>query len=165
MIKIIDNYLETNKFEYIESILMGSDFPWFYQSTVSKVDDNKEFYFNHTLYFNSVVTSHLFQSIMTEFLERLNPKQLLRSKVNCFLRSKEHFKFGKHIDTVDKHNVALWYANTNNGKTVIIENGKEEIIDNIKNRMVIFDGSLEHYPISQTDTKTRVNLNINYVPI
>ena len=70
------------------------------------------------------------------------------------------FKSGFHVDNDGPHKVALYYINSNNGYTEF-ESG--ETIQCVKNRLIIFDGSIEHRSVKQTNTKTRVAINTNYV--
>ena len=65
---------------------------------------------------------------------------------------------GFHTDRTDKHNVALFYFNTNNGQTLF--NNKK--IESKENKAVVFDGSLEHSSTTCTDQHYRITLNINY---
>ena len=63
-----------------------------------------------------------------------------------------------HTDTPQKHMVALFSINTNNGYT-LFENGDK--VASVENQLVLFDGSLKHCSVAQTDENIRVNININ----
>ena len=65
-----------------------------------------------------------------------------------------------HVDFPQKHRVALFSVNTNNGYT-LFDNGEK--IQSIENQLVIFDGALKHCSVAQTDTNVRVNINLNIV--
>ena len=64
-----------------------------------------------------------------------------------------------HTDNELDCNTAVFYLNTNNGKT-IFEN-KEEV-ESKKNRIVIFSSKLKHAATTHTDEKIRTVININY---
>ncbi len=61
-----------------------------------------------------------------------------------------------------KWNTAIFYINTNNGKTLIKENNKIKEISSLENRVVIFDGRLKHAGTTCTDAKNRIVINLNY---
>ena len=63
-----------------------------------------------------------------------------------------------HVDMPDPHTVALFSVNTNNGYT-LFENGDK--IASVENQLVIFDGSIKHCSVAQTDKNLRLNININ----
>jgi hypothetical protein len=164
MYQIIDNYLPEENYLTISNVLMSSTFPYYYQHSISYDDINdSKFYFNHRLYHHGNIVSWFYALIMDPILTRLNPKFLIRSKVNCFPKEPQNYIHEFHTDQLEPHHVALWYANTNNGKTILnVKNEKIEI-NSIANRMIIFDGSISHAPMSQTDAKIRVNVNINFL--
>ena len=49
---------------------------------------------------------------------------------------------------------------TNNGGT---EFRDKTFSNSVENRVLMFDGSLEHRSVTQTDENFRVNININYI--
>ena len=55
---------------------------------------------------------------------------------------------------------SIFFINTNNGYTMF-ETGKK--VPSVENRLVTFPNNLMHTGISQTDTKSRVTLNLNYL--
>ena len=63
-----------------------------------------------------------------------------------------------HVDQPTKHTVALFSVNTNNGYT-LFENGEKVV--SVENQLVMFDGSIRHCSVAQTDENLRVNININ----
>ena len=70
---------------------------------------------------------------------------------------------GYHIDqSFNNAKTAIYYVNSNNGWTEF-ETG--EVVNSVANRIVIFDSNIKHVGYSCTDEKTRVVLNINYLPL
>ena len=57
---------------------------------------------------------------------------------------------------------AIYYLNSNNGSTVFKDSGDK--VESVANRLIVFDGSIEHAGTSCTDDSRRVVLNINYIP-
>jgi hypothetical protein len=162
--KIFKNVLSESDFKKLESIISSDGFPWYYSPTIAKNSDNKRFYFSHMIYMNDKINSDYY-NLITPILDFISVKesQLLRIKVNCFVRETKNFKSLKHIDDERKHKVFLYYVNSNNGYTILHLNDKKIKVPSIKNTGVLFDGDIEHQAVSQTDTKVRHNININYI--
>ena len=57
------------------------------------------------------------------------------------------------------YTTAVFHVNDNNGITVV---GGEKI-EQMANRLIIFDGSTEHYGITQTDVSARLLINYNFM--
>ena len=100
-------------------------------------------------------------NILQPILDKLEVKRLLKAKVNLTLRENVVRPFNFHVDVNNiKGNTAIFYMNTNNGKT-LFENNKE--VNSIANRIVVFGNSLKHTGTTHTDNKYRIVLNINYI--
>lgn len=157
--KIIENYLDKNTFNKINSIITQSNFSWYFAPYISYPNDNAGFMFNHTFYNENGITSNYFNDIIFPLLTQIKFTKLLRAKANLYTQNSNHIKHNYHIDDKDHvHQVALYSLNTNNGYTEF-ENGQK--IESVENRLLIFDGQLTHQSVGQTDTKQRINLNIN----
>lgn len=158
--KIIENYLDKNTFNKINSIITQSNFSWYFAPYISYPNDNAGFMFNHTFYNENGITSNYFNDIIFPLLTQIKFTKLLRAKANLYTQNSNHIKHNYHIDDKDHvHQVALYSLNTNNGYTEF-EDGK--IFKSIANSICIFNGNLKHRSITQTDKQTRINININY---
>ena len=158
-IKIIDNFLEDNVFTRIQNIVMGDYFPWYFNDFKSDGYGTNNYQFTHTIVKNDMILSSYFPVIYDAFFAKLGIKKVLRVKLNLTTRTENLFNHGFHVDTLLKSKTAVFYVNTNNGKTVF-KNGEE--VNSVANRVVIFDTDLEHAATSHTDEKTRVVVNFNY---
>jgi hypothetical protein len=162
--QVIDNFLDEENYNTISKLLLSENFPYYYQKSITFLaDEDPKYYFNHSLYYNGAIESWFYKFIMYPFLNLIKPKELIRGKVNCNLREETNYVHEFHNDRQEYHKVALWYANTTNGKTILKINDESIIINSVANRMVIFDGNILHALVSQTDTKIRVAININYI--
>jgi hypothetical protein len=157
-IQLIDNFLNKETFNKIKSILIGQDFPFYYQNQVAFEGDLTDFYFNHHFYKNNSITSSYFNEIVLPILNPIKFKKLLRAKCNLYTKKAEHIPNEFHTDSNEKHKVLLYSVNTNNGYTMFKSGEK---IKSNENQLIIFDGLLEHCSVAQTDEKIRVNVNIN----
>jgi hypothetical protein len=158
--KIIKNYLDKNTFNNINNIITQSNFPWYFTSYISYPNDNAGFMFNHIFYNENGITSNYFNDIIFPLLTKIKFNRLLRAKANLYTQNLNNIKHNFHIDdTNNKHQVALYSLNTNDGYTEF-EDGK--IFKSIANSICLFDGNLKHRSITQTDKQIRLNININY---
>jgi len=156
--KTIDNFLDYNTFLNIQKLLLGSDFPYYYQPAVANKEDNSDFYFNHIFYFNNQQQSTSFGDVVLPILGKYGFKKLLRAKCNLYTKKEKQIQNAFHLDFETPHTVLLYSVNTNNGYT-LFKSGEK--IYSKENQLIIFNGLLEHCSVSQTDEKVRVNVNIN----
>lgn len=172
---VYDNFLEKDKLSKIQNTIMENNstnlFPWFYFPSVASPDHydpyDEDHGFSHGLYncwrpFDTSPYNELFDPLY----QKLNPVCLIRSKINLSLKTNTHINQGKHIDIPGSNGLtAVFYLNTNNGKTCLEINNETIEIDSVENRVVIFNSNVQHYGVTQTDEKARYVVNINYYPI
>jgi|TARA_R100000656_G_scaffold81197_1_gene59482 hypothetical protein len=158
--KIIDNFLPPRNLLKLQNTINVGEFDWYYMEDINTnaPKDSLASYFVHVAYYQGKASKyiHIFSSI----LERLEIKALIRIKVNLYPRTHALEIHSPHIDENFPHTGAIFYLNTNDGKT-ILEDGTK--IDSVANRVLLFDASKKHSSTSTTDNKVRVNININYV--
>jgi hypothetical protein len=156
--QIVKNFLDKDIFKKIQDTLSGNEFPWHYSDSVAYEKDTSDFMFFHVLYLDNNQRSPYFHNILMPILGKLNFNYLLRAKVNFYTQKEKHIKTFFHTDSKEKHSVALFSINSNNGYT-LFKNGDK--VPSVENQLVIFDGNLEHCSVAQTDKKLRINININ----
>ena len=154
--KVVDNFLEQDKFNYFKDIITSEYFPWYFN--YNKVND-----FNKKLddfqFVNTFKDGNSANHLIDIFANKLKVKKFLRAKLNLTTRTSKIFKFDYHNDLGYDCNIAIFYINTNNGYTYF-ENKKK--VMSKENRLVTFDNKLKHYGTTSTDTKTRIVLNLCY---
>jgi hypothetical protein len=155
-IQVIDDFLDKEVFNNIKNILLGNNFPWYYNDFMTRDPDNK-FYFTHTFYREPGIVSDLF-NMWLPVIRKLECKSIIRIKANnyCPVHKAEKNEF--HIDYPFKHKGCLFYINNNNGPTYF----KNEIIEAKANRVVLFDPSVPHASSLCDNRKRRVTVNFNY---
>ena len=157
--KIINNFIQEKKiFNDLKNLLMSTTFPYYYYSYIADEKDKSDYFFVHVLYDKNKQHSDYFNQVTMPILGRLNFNYLVRAKVNCYTKKPEQINTGMHTDMPEKHQVALYSVNTNNGYT-LFENGDK--VTSVENQLILFDGSLKHCSVAQTDKNIRVNININ----
>ena len=156
MYKIIDNFLNEKEYSIIKNTIINNNFPWYYVDVITTGDDESAFF--HLLVKKGKSNSDYTRGIMSIFEEKLNIEKTFRSKVNLYTRT-DNLKIHKyHYDNINSK-IAIFYLNENNGYTELKDITK---IESKKNRLLIFDGDIEHRSTNCTDKKTRINININY---
>ena len=166
--KIIDNFLPEEEHKLIENTLTNDPlFPWFLNSDKSsdgelmEIDDLNNYQFTHTFYDKKIINSTYCNNLTLLFDSVLQTLSILRIKANLTIRTEELVRYGWHVDfDSNKHKTAIYYVNTNNGKT-IFKNDLE--VDSVANRLVIFNGDMIHTGTSCTDKKFRCVINLNYI--
>ena len=164
-----DNFLPEKEFQNLKDLVMGDQFPWFYNVGILNVnpaekDEKASFQFTHTLFNRNISKSPLSEacSAFDPLFEQIGIEKLLKAKLNCGIRDSKHTEGGWHIDTPKEeiHKTAVFFFNTNNGYTKF-EDGT--IVETVENRLAEFDSNLSHTGVSHTDTQVRVVLNLNYL--
>jgi hypothetical protein len=158
--KLIDNFLPQEEFLRLKNILLGADFPWYYNDIINDFHENNKdltCYFTHNI-FNHSVHSNYFK-LFEPILNKIECKALIRIKANLYPRTDKIEMHEPHCDYNYTHKGAILYINTNNGKTILTNGTK---IDSIENRMLFFESHKKHSSTSTTSEKVRININFNY---
>lgn len=157
-VKIIDDFLDKNDFNNLKNKFLSNDFPWYYQN-MKVIKNDGDFQFTHVFFENFKINSDYF-SLLNTFSTLLNIKILIKAKINLTVKTNKIKIFKFHTDVNGDCNTAIFYLNSNNGKTVF-KNKKE--VESIENRIVIFPSNLEHTGTSHTNAPFRMVLNLNYL--
>ena len=157
---IKDNFLNEADYENIKNIILGEEFPWYFQQEVTYFTKHKPHFFWGHVFFrqNQGITSSFFK-ILVPILKKLDIKALIRIKANLYSRDDKIKEHEKHVDYSFKHKGALFSVNTCNGFTMLADGTK---IKSVGNRLLLFDTSQPHHSSTCTDAKVRVNINFNY---
>ena len=156
---VYDHFLDWESFNKINVTMNSGYFPWYF-SCVTENNKKDEFQFSHLFYQTGGVNSD-FCDMLNPLIIKLNATAIARIKANLLLQTKNIKIFDYHTDFDWNHKwwTAIYYVNTNDGKT-IFKNSRE--ILSRENRVVIFDGRYEHTGTTCTDEKNRLVINLNY---
>ena len=158
MIKVIDNFLDKKEFKDIQKLMYSTDFPFFYNDSITDDDDPSDhYYFTHMFYNNNQLMSRWF-NIWENFLKKIECNALLRIKGSMYVNINEKRKHKPHRDYNFPHKGCLFYMNTNNGGTYF----KEQIVLPKENRVVFFNPYELHASSLCTDQNRRLVINFNY---
>ena len=160
--EVIDNFLPQEEFKKLQDLVLGRWFPWYWNPNINDEHIEKEndtsSYFVHYCFGENTVHSYTYDDFQP-LIKKINPKALIRLKVNCYPATKELEIHQPHIDYEYPHKGCIFYFNTCNGYT-ILEDGTR--IESVANRALFFDASRLHSSTSTTNAKARFNVNMNY---
>ena len=154
--KIKNNFFKKDEFNKMKYIITHPNFNWFLQTSVVYKEDC--IFFSHTFFNDDGICSPFYKDIVIPFIDKLKIKKLLRSKLNLYPKTHKQIIHGFHTDSRDKHNVVLFYFNTNNGQTLF----KNKKINSVENRIVLFNSDEMHSSTNTTNCKSRIVINFNY---
>ena len=163
-IKIEDNYLDQEKFDELQTIIMGKRIDWHYNDGIDYKEKDK-FQFTHLFYHVPGPRSILFEKLEI-ILEIINPILLWRIKANLLTKTSNIIENTFHVDMMEvseekikQLTTSIFYVNTNNGYTTFEDGTK---VESVANRLVSFPSNMKHKGTSCTDEKIRVVINFNY---
>lgn len=180
-IQVIDDFLDIEDSEIIKQSLFrtGNDgyFPWELGEMVS-LDNvsslDKIHFFNfqlsHMFYTQHCPVSDKF-SICIPLINKIDPIFIRRIKANLRLynglenpeeieKNYLHNDVTTNPDNPNNIMTGIYYVNTNNGYT-LFETGEKVV--SIQNRFLKFPCTMRHVGITQTDSSSRIVININFV--
>ena len=169
-VKVVDNFLPIFEFNPIKSQMESIDFPWYWQEhSHGKIIENKFVGDNvpqliHGFVEDGSASSHYYYFFKSSScFSKLNIERVDKFKANCNYKTIEQNTGWFHTDYDDDRKnemtTSILYMNTNNGGTKF-EDGT--FVNSVSNRMVTFDCSIKHAPVSCTDNNRRIVVNINY---
>tara|TARA_R110000796_G_scaffold3249_1_gene12695 strand:+ start:206 stop:712 length:507 start_codon:yes stop_codon:yes gene_type:complete len=163
-VEIHKNFLEKQFFLSLKSLITDIDFPWRFRPRMTNSDSNENFYFTYSFFNELKINSTYYDNFIIPILNQLNCIAPIQIRANLNIK-KKGAKSGWHIDYPTKSKTAILYLNNCDGGTELQLKGKNKFIKSEENKIVIFDASIKHRGIVQTDTQTRYFLNLNYFDI
>lgn len=163
MYKIIDDFLKKSDFLKIKESLLSNEFPWYYTKVLDRTPVSMEakeynFQFTHTFYKDSKPISNAV-FLLDPIINRISPDNILRIKANLNIKTEKIVEHGHHVD-FNECTTAIFYVNSNNGKT-IFQNGS--VVESLENRLLVFNSNLMHSGTTCTDENVRCVINFNYI--
>ena len=71
--KIIDNFIDDKSFKNLSDAMLGVEFPWYYNSTKSSIDDQENFQFTHIFFSEKTIKTSQWKLIVP-IIEKLEVK-------------------------------------------------------------------------------------------
>ena len=172
-IKVIDDFLPIFEFVPIKSEIEGAHFPWYWLEHSHGIFSEGKFKGDnvpqliHGFVEDGNASSHYYYLFKnSSCFSKLNVEKVDKFKVNCNYKTSQNNIGWFHTDFTDDRKdtmiTSIYYLNSNNGGTKF-EDGT--FVNSVSNRMVTFDCSLKHAPVSCTDSDRRVVASINYLKL
>ena len=173
MYTVIDNFLSDDDFLKIKESLFPNglkkfdDSFWNYQRGIVRNPElgltgyeDYDWIYTHPIYSpeDNWVSNEIY-SLINPIFDRLEISELFDVRANCLVSTPKHIHHEFHTDRPIPHTVSLFYVTSCNGFTVLKDLTEVKCKEN---RMLIFDGSIEHCSVTSTDS-TRSVININYI--
>lgn len=159
--KIIDNFLDQEKFLKIKNSILNLQFPWTFTPRVTNIEEDLKitgsYYFTHLFWGGFSVSPE--SQMFVDILNGVDAKSVIRIKANLYPSTETIIHHDNHTDYDFPHRGAIFYLNTNNGLT-ILEDTIE--VNSVENRLLLFDPTKNHRSTTCSDDKCRVNVNFNF---
>lgn len=171
--EIIDNFLPQEELEKIKNILFPKEessfgnFIWNYQKGIVRdpklgptgYEEHDWIYVRSLYSTDNGLRFDKHYSVAKPIIDKLNSKKIFDIRANLLVPTPHHIYHEFHTDRNVPHKVSIFYVTTNNGFTILKNNPK---VDCVENRMLIFDGNIEHHSVTSTDFP-RCVFNINFL--
>ena len=164
--EVIDNYLPEGIADEIEEHFLSRNPLWRFQSKVADEQMHNRSTGKPSDCFWAFVIWRCPEGItapefehLVPIIEKLNYKALIRIKANMYPSTENLLEHAPHQDFSFNNKSALYYVNSNNGYTQI----GDFKVESVKNRIVVFDESRDHYSTNCTDAQVRVSVNFNFL--
>lgn len=178
MVEVIDNLIPKLYLQHLQSHFLGENCEWFFNDNLT--DDLSyevlgSFGFNMRLHWNGYFVSNfvgtLIRSLVFSAQEKVEvfaqkPQQIVRARADMTMYNPNHHRHELHTDFSQEHITAIFYMNTSDGNTLLFDRNGDEMIQEVEpveNRLVIFDGLMQHTGHSPSKHKSRVLININFM--
>lgn len=161
--RVIEEFLERTEFLRLRAAVLAPSFPWEPSEVISGADlpaqRNRQLVHGFYLRKPGIRYRSPLLGLLDPVLARLQPRELVKAKLNLTPRQPGHVPYGLHVDTRRPGaTTAILYLNTNDGYT-LFEDGAT--VPSVANRLVLFEASRRHTGVSCTDAEFRLVLNIN----
>ncbi len=159
--EIIDNFLPRSVFKPVKNALLEEGFPWMYREIKGGADSKtkKHYKFEHIVYTQNVPISPFFEEFV-EIIDSIDCKSLLNMCCNMFTNTNELIEIKNKPIYPFPNTVGILYLTNNDGYTILEDDIK---IENIENRIVLFDGSKSYVENNCTNAMRKVNISFNFI--
>ena len=182
--EIIDNFLEEEYFNHIQSKILHADHRWYYMDniSISKEISTRETDLRYGFNYSLIEPDHKEYNLgeMNKFIYDVsiaaNANVVLRSRMDMTTNRGESYKLEPHVDFQYPHITTIFYVNDSDGNTIIYNEMYDQIdqeIDDTQltikqeiepkaNRLIIFNGLHLHTGHTPSIHNQRVLINSNF---
>ena len=178
MFKIIDNFLSVSYLQDLQDYFLTPQCDWHFNPDITSNNTDKSngaFGFAIRLHWNQMFVENrsgmLCRALILSSQDKVTevtevPHLVVRARADMTLYNPEKHVHEVHTDYSYEHTTAIFYLNTSDGNTLLYDReGKELLkeVEPIENRLLIFDGLLQHTGHSPSNHKCRTLLNMNFM--
>ena len=178
MFKIIDNFLSVSYLQDLQDYFLTPQCDWHFNPDITDKDTEKSngaFGFAIRLHWNQMFVENrsgmLCRALILSSQDKVTevtevPHLVVRARADMTLYNPEKHVHEVHTDYSYEHTTAIFYLNTSDGNTLLYDReGKELLkeVEPIENRLLIFDGLLQHTGHSPSNHKCRTLVNMNFM--
>jgi hypothetical protein len=183
--KLIDNVLDTSDFEQLQTLVMSSNFPWYFAESIDYGEGG--WHLSHLIINNGESTSpysDFITKLLIKAVEKTGSKvkQIIRAR--AFLLVNVKLEQIPHIDGAFNHDAGILYLNDSDGTTKLLNHsydpfsimtGREYYENFVKdkytiqqevepksNRLLTFNGMTYHIGSNPVVNNKRYIVNFNY---
>jgi len=176
--KIIDNFLAKYYLQHLQDNFLGNNSSWSFNDSLTG-DDSLEvlgsFGFGIKLHWNGYFTgsyeSTLIRGLVFSAQEKVEEVfgeslEIVRARADMTVFNPLNHRHELHTDFQYEHMTAIFYLNNSDGNTILFDrDGKNVLaeVEPVENRLLIFDGLLQHTGHSPSNHKSRVLINMNFM--
>jgi hypothetical protein len=176
--KIIDNFLAKYYLQHLQDNFLGDNSSWSFNDSLTG-DDSLEvlgsFGFGIKLHWNGYFTgsyeSTLVRGLVFSAQEKVEEVfgeslEIIRARADMTVFNSLNHRHELHTDFQYEHMTAIFYLNNSDGNTILFDrDGKNVLaeVEPVENRLLIFDGLLQHTGHSPSNHKSRVLINMNFM--
>lgn len=162
MIDLKHNFLADEDFYTLADIMLGPNFPWFFQPKKVSSDQTatyKSCQHTHMFYDENKINSNFYE-LIEPIINKLDVRSLIRVKANMTIGDPDPVESGMHVDfPYEDSKTSVFYLNSNNGYT-LFESGEK--IPSEQNSIATFNSQMRHCGVTCSDQQIRVVINLNY---
>lgn len=154
--KVTDNFLPSEDFKAIQSLILSDIFTWNFSVVDIRSDEINDFHFSHVF-----TPEDQFFKATFPFIDIIKPQKIIKVKANLQPRTEKNIVQSFHTDFPPEwnHKTGIFYVNTCDGYTLFSDGTK---VESVENRFVEFDGCEEHTGVTCTDQPGRFVINFNW---
>ena len=180
-IKIIDNFLDKEYFDKIQSHIESAHFPWNYMDNITRYSGSNKCMDLGMYGFNRyIINPHgkphdlgSFHHLIHEMM-RVIELDIFRSRLDMTVNRGNSIVLDPHIDNLFPHISSILYINDSDGNTIIYNQKYNDYdrfnqqltvqkeIEPRANRLLIFDGMYIHTGCTPSKHNRRILINSNF---
>lgn len=176
--KIIDNFLAKYYLQHLQDNFLGDNSSWSFNDSLTGDDSLKvlgSFGFGIKLHWNGYFTgsyeSTLVRGLVFSAQEKVEEVfgeslEIIRARADMTVFNPLNHRHELHTDFQYEHMTAIFYLNNSDGNTILFDRDGKNIlaeVEPVENRLLIFDGLLQHTGHSPSNHKSRVLINMNFM--